>query len=503
MWNYQWPFRGKKLIQTLNYANSFAFMLYGWDAGVISGVLANPYFLEAMGNPTDSRYSSFIGSGILLGDVVGLAFLAPLSWRLGRRYTVILCCWIAIIGVILQAAAYSPIQVLVGRVILGIANGPLAATTPIYLQEANVTGSRRTTDTMVMVLWGIGGISAATWFDYAMLKAPDHNSWRVSLAMQAFFLTISLVLVYGCPDSPRWLLARGRESESDDAIKRLIDCNETDERFIKVKGDIMTSIKLEREQTKHLSWKALFTGDGSPTKNIQRIWLAIFINLANPFFGTQLITFYGQSLLEGVGIEGDQVTLALAAINTGIPIGMAISFVILPRVGRRPMLCWGATALTVLMCIYTGLANVENPSKGVQWGSVVILILFNLVNGCSWIWLAFLYAVEILPLQYRSQVQSGSNLVFWFIAFLAVYFGGEAASEANVGALIYIWFCLGGGIVTVLSWMFVVETKDLTLEEIDLLWADESYKNAHNEIQTVPNSNLESKEGSTSAELEV
>lgn len=132
------------------------------------------------------------------------------------------------------------------------------------------------------------------------------------------------------------------------------------------------------------------------------------------------------------------------------------------------------------MCIYTGLTNIKYPSKSIQWGSVVVLILFNLINGVSWIWLgmfcypfpatpqdywlltcvlAFLYAVEILPLQYRSQVQSGSNLVFWFVAFLAVYFGGQAASNPKVGALIYIWFCLGGGIITILCWIFVVESK--------------------------------------------
>jgi Sugar (and other) transporter len=113
------------------------------------------------------------------------------------------------------------------------------------------------------------------------------------------------------------------------------------------------------------------------------------------------------------------------------------------------------------MCIYTGLTNISNPSKGVQWGSVVVLIIFNLINGFSWIWLAFLYAVEILPLQYRSQVQSGSNLVFWFISFLSVYFGGQAAGDANIGGLIYIWFCLGGGIITILSWIFVVESKSI------------------------------------------
>ena len=79
----------------------------------------------------------------------------------------------------------------------------LAATTPIYLQEANVIHQKRTVDTMIMVLWGIGGISVATWFDYAMLKAPTHGAWRVALAMQAFFLIVALILVHGCPDSPR------------------------------------------------------------------------------------------------------------------------------------------------------------------------------------------------------------------------------------------------------------------------------------------------------------
>jgi hypothetical protein len=123
-----------------------------------------------------------------------------------------------------------------------------------------------------MVLWGIGGISVATWFDYAMLKAPNHGAWRVALAMQALFLVMSLILVYGCPDSPRWLLARGREAEGDEVIKRLIDTDETDPLFIQIKEGIMTSIRLEREQTKRLTLKVLFSGDGSPTKNVRRIW---------------------------------------------------------------------------------------------------------------------------------------------------------------------------------------------------------------------------------------
>ncbi len=70
----------------------------------------------------------------------------------------------------------------------------------------------------------------------------------------------------------RWLLARGREAEGDDALKRLLDVGETDEQFIQIKEDILTSIELERQQTKRLTFLVLFTGDGSPTKNVRRIW---------------------------------------------------------------------------------------------------------------------------------------------------------------------------------------------------------------------------------------
>ena len=72
----------------------------------------------------------------------------------------------------------------------------------------------------------------------------------------------------------RWLLARGREADGDDAIERLLGCDASDERFVQVKENIVTSVKLEREQKKTLTLKTLFTGDGSPTGNVRRIWLA-------------------------------------------------------------------------------------------------------------------------------------------------------------------------------------------------------------------------------------
>lgn len=174
----------------------------------------------------------------------------------------------------------------------------------------------------------------------------------------------------------RWLYGRGRESDGDEALKKFMDCDEMDERFMAEKTTIKEAIDLEHEQTKPWSLTTLFTGDGSPTNNVQRIWYAfarreafqrtsadtvqhrasIIVNTCGPFFGTSLITFYGGAILEGVGITGDTVVLCLAAINTGVPNGMALSMFVLPRVGRRPILCWCGTVRQVFVCMAnTGL----------------------------------------------------------------------------------------------------------------------------------------------------
>jgi hypothetical protein len=91
------------------------------------------------------------------------------------------------------------------------------------------------------------------------------------------------------------LFARGREEKGDEAVRRLIDSDGTDQTFIQVKEDIMTSIKLEREQTKRLTIGVLFTGDGSPTKNVRRIWLAFPISFSFLLFSVKLLTTFVNS----------------------------------------------------------------------------------------------------------------------------------------------------------------------------------------------------------------
>lgn len=106
--------------------------LYGWDAGVIGGIIATPQFQKSIhydASDTSNgnvQLDSFMPAGIFLGNIFGCLLSVPLVYRYGRRFCIIAACWIAVVGVILQTSGFSAIQVIIGRVVLGVGNGPIS-----------------------------------------------------------------------------------------------------------------------------------------------------------------------------------------------------------------------------------------------------------------------------------------------------------------------------------------------------------------------------------------
>lgn len=95
------------------------FLLFGYDAGVLGGLLTYPPFLEAMGNPTGTWTIPMIASSYTLAACVTSPFVATFAFHIGRRGCMMLGCVAVIIGAILQASSYSVAQIIVGRLIVG------------------------------------------------------------------------------------------------------------------------------------------------------------------------------------------------------------------------------------------------------------------------------------------------------------------------------------------------------------------------------------------------
>lgn len=109
--------RGRNLYRLMKFICGVAFMMYGYDAGVLGGLLLHQPFLDAIGNPTGEWTIAMISSSYSLAACVTTVVVAPFTFRLGRRGTILLGNAAAVLGSLLQASSYSIAQLVVGRLV--------------------------------------------------------------------------------------------------------------------------------------------------------------------------------------------------------------------------------------------------------------------------------------------------------------------------------------------------------------------------------------------------
>lgn len=487
-----WSATGKKYTLLLQIASISALALYGWDAGIMGGILNTPQFDRQI-YAANTEVTSFISSGIILGDIFGSAIIAPLSWTVGRRVSILLSCWVALIGIIIQTAAVNSTMMIVGRTILGLGNGAISAAVPVFVHESSVGKKARNADERTtQVMWNIGlsvaAISVVAWIGLGVYKSPFYHGWRVLLSSQAIFVLVPIVIFHGVLESPRWLYAKGRIQEGDASLERLCGKSVSDPIVKAQRDEILAAIRLEEADTRRITTASFFRNDTTETKVVKRIWISWLLQVGKPFFGGNLITYYGKSIISTLHFSADITAIVTAALNSMVTLGVIMSFWTVRRFGRKDILLFGSVVQVSAILIFTVLGNLPDSmaTNATRWAQIGMLFWFEAGSGLSWIWMVYLYAIEIVPTRYRGQAGGIGNVGVWMMAFVFVYSGPIAIQR--VGIKFFILFILGGSIVTVLVAIFVKETKGLTLEEIDLLWASEEYRIRNKDAQVIGDS---------------
>jgi len=125
--------QGKALYRLMSMACGSAFMLYGWDAGVLGGIQATPQFLNAIGNPKGSETIPIIAAIYNLAAGIMALCVSSFGMKIGRKGTILLGCLLICIGALLQASTFSLAQIFVGRVVTGSGIGCIASAVPTYM----------------------------------------------------------------------------------------------------------------------------------------------------------------------------------------------------------------------------------------------------------------------------------------------------------------------------------------------------------------------------------
>ncbi|AEO63663.1 uncharacterized protein THITE_2040319 [Thermothielavioides terrestris NRRL 8126] len=427
--------RGQALNLAVGTIAGCDFLLFGYDQGVMGGILTLSIFLDAfpMINPnaqgltpdessTRSTYQGIAVASYNLGCFLGALITIFIGNPLGRKRVIMLGTSIMVIGAILQSSSTTLEQFIIGRIITGLGNGGNTSTVPTWQSETSKAHKR---------------------------------------GKMIFFCIIILVFIPFLPESPRWLILKGREDEAREVIAALADTDVADRA---VENEFL-AIKETVEEMAKGTFADLFTMDEN--RNLHRTLLAYFNQVFQQISGINLITYYAAVIYHGLGMS-DFLSRLLAALNgTEYFLASWPAVFLVERVGRRKLMLFGAVGQAATMAILAGV-NSRTDATGFQIAGIVFLFVFNTFFAVGWLGMTWLYPAEIVPLRIRAPANALSTSANWIFNFLVVMITPVAFN--NIGYRTYIIFAAINASMVPCVYFFYPETAYRSLEEMDTIF---------------------------------
>ncbi|PKX92235.1 sugar porter family MFS transporter [Aspergillus novofumigatus IBT 16806] len=443
--------------------------LFGYDAGVMTDVIASPNFLAFFNTNKTSVIIGAINSTFNGGAAIGALQGGLTMDRFGRKFTIQMGAVICLVGAILQAAAMNLAMILVGRILAGWAVGLMSMSVPVYQAECAHPRSRGLIVGLAQQMIGVGFI-VSTWVGYGSLHAPDTSSfqWRFPLAFQAVPALLLVVGMIFMPESPRYLVETEKYDEAMRILKRLHYDGTNDDWIQTEYTEIRATIDAEKAVTAP-GWLIMFQVPQWRTRLMHGVAVQVFTQ----FTGVNVIGYYQTIMYESLGITGNRVTLVAGIYNCVGPLANLFFIIfVLDRVGRRRPMMFGAIGISIALICEAALnsQNVDGSRHGYSIGGVAFLfcvtIIFSLSFGpCSWV-----YMSEVMPMQIRGKGNAfATGIGNWAVATLWAQVSPIALGK--LGWKFYFVFVAWNICVTLpVIYFCFKETKQKSLEEIDLLF---------------------------------
>ncbi|CAO3687204.1 hypothetical protein G6F70_007740 [Rhizopus microsporus] len=475
--------------------------LFGYDIGVISGVLAMPTFptyFGMQGDPaTVATMKGNIVSLLQAGCCAGALLVNFLADPLGRRWTIVLSSFVFIIGSILQVAAQNLATMLAGRFFGGMGIGACSMLVPMYVAEIAPRKLRGRLGTLWQFLIVIG-IMLSYWVDYGCLRhIPVSNTqWRVPLGIQIApggILCIGMVFL---PESLRWLALHGR---TDDVLKnlcRLRDLPADHPEILQELKEIEDAAELDR-QAKSGKWTELFQRE-----NLHRLFIGIMLQIFQQWTGSNAINYYGPDIFKSIGLDSNETEI----LATGVYGAVKVAFVFITfffvdtRLGRRHTLMMGSVIMMVSFFVLggmiLGLEKDNNGHLGVPGAVVgakgyiamVCIYIFAIGYECSWGPIVWIVCSEIYPTRLRAISLSITTAFNW--AMNATLAKVTPIMMTNITYGTYFFFGAMAVVMGVFAYVFLPETRGRSLEEIDALFSKGqvwAFKDDYNVAERIKN----------------
>ncbi|PSS23059.1 hypothetical protein M430DRAFT_135583 [Amorphotheca resinae ATCC 22711] len=459
-----WHDRGLRTLNSLIFIPLMSEYVQGYDSSLINNVQQLSVWQKEFHHPSGSLLG-ILSASYWVGNVLGVFVITPLSDRWGRRMAMFFGSIVAIIGTALCSGAVEAGMFITGRLLLGIGGVVVGAIGPVLVAELAYPSQRSTATALSNTQYSMGSIVAA-WITFGTFRINGTWSWRIPSIFQALPSVLQAIGIFFLPESPRWLVSKGREEAALDVLAHYHANGDREDEVVQFEfREIVGTIELEiaARQTK---WSELWRTPG----NKWRIFIMIWFGICKQWSGNGVVSYYLHTMLDDVGITSTFHQTLITATSSMFSFACSVAFAFLPaRVGRRPLLLWSMALMWLVFTLITILTGVftYTKSKPASYASVAFIYLYSGVHNLGWTGAMMVYVVEILPYAMRAKAIS----LFWLITGLAGAFNTyvNPLGFKAFGWKFYFFYVAWIAVEFVVVYWACPETMGTSLEDVALI----------------------------------
>jgi SP family galactose:H+ symporter-like MFS transporter len=425
---------------------ALAGLMFGLDIGVISGALQ---FIGDAFHASDIA-KEWIVSSMMFGAAAGALGAGLLSFRLGRKISLILGAVLFVLSSLLCAAAWSIESLIVARIILGVAIGVATFTAPLYISEiapADKRGAMISTYQLMITIGILAAFVSDTLFAYI-------GAWRLMLGIVAIPGALFLIGVIQLPDSPRWLMLRGRK---DDARTVLSSLRQNAKMVDQELRDIEEQLKRP-----HRGW-SLFRANSNFRRSVG---LGVALQMMQQFTGMNVVMYYAPRIFADVGFKGHEALWGTALVGLVNVLSTFIAIAVVDKLGRRVVLLSGFAVMAIGLGILGVLLHIGTTDVGMQIFAVAMLLIFIVGFAVSAGPLIWVLCSEVQPIEGRDFGMAISTFTNWAANFVVGLTFLSMLTGLGSGPTFGVYAALNA-LFLVVTFVFVPETKGISLEAIE------------------------------------
>ena len=441
--------------------------LFGYDTAVISGTIAQ--VTEQFG--LDALQQGWYVGCALIGSIIGVLFAGILSDKFGRKSTMILSAILFSTSAIGCAVSTDFNQLVIYRIIGGVGIGVVSIISPLYISEVAVAQYRGRLVSLYQLAVTIGFLGAYL-VNYQLLgysmSNPDVSTgwwnlvfvsevWRGMLGMETLPAIIFFIIIFFIPESPRWLILKGKEEKATNILERIYTSSkEALFQLTETKSVLSSESKSE--------WKLLLQ------PGIRKaVIIGVCIAVLGQFMGVNAVLYYGPSIFENAGLSGGDSLFYQVLVGLVNTLTTVLALVIIDKVGRKKLVYYGVSGMVIsLVLIATYFIY------GESWGisSIFLLIFFLFYVFCCAVSICavvFVLLSEMYPTRVRGLAMSIAGFALW----IGTYLIGQLTPwmlQNLTPAGTFILFAIMCVPYMLIVWKLVPETTGKSLEEIERYW---------------------------------